>query len=84
MGQQWERPSCPRNFRPREIAMPEQTAKWTCPKCTAENGPDFTHCRMCGERNPAQPPQEQACPKCGFRTDKDCCPLCNSPMFLQL
>jgi hypothetical protein len=65
--------------------MPETNAtKWNCPKCKADNGPDFTHCRMCGEHNPNLPPTEHACPKCGFKTDKDCCPSCNSPMFLQL
>jgi hypothetical protein len=63
--------------------MSEQ-AKWTCPKCAAENTPDFTHCRMCGEHNPALPIAAGTCPNCGFKTDKDCCPKCNSPMFLNL
>lgn len=64
--------------------MAEELAKWTCPKCKADNTPDFTHCRMCGEHNPAAPMQEHTCPNCGFKSEKDCCPSCNSPMFLNL
>lgn len=64
--------------------MADTQAKWTCPKCKADNAPDFTHCRMCGEHNPAAPPQEHTCPNCGFKSEKDCCPSCNSPMFLNL
>ncbi|MDO9082737.1 MAG: hypothetical protein Q7U56_05595 [Humidesulfovibrio sp.] len=60
-----------------------ETTKWNCPKCKADNGPEFTHCRICGEHNPALPVM-RACEKCGFKTEKDCCPSCNSPMFLQL
>lgn len=63
--------------------MSDETPKWTCPKCTADNTPDFTHCRMCGEHNPAAPVLH-TCPTCGFKSGKDCCPSCNSPMFLNL
>lgn len=58
--------------------------KWTCPACKAENSADFVNCRMCGAPDPAKPPVERACPKCGFHSDKECCPSCNNPMFLQL
>ena len=65
--------------------MTEQ-GKWICPnpKCKAENGPDFVHCRLCGEHNPNMPVTEHTCAKCGFKTDKNCSPSCNSPMFLNL
>ena len=46
--------------KPAEDAMTEPS-KWTCPKCKADNTPDFTHCRMCGEHNPAAPQQDAAC-----------------------
>lgn len=61
-----------------------ELTKWTCPKCKAENGPDFVNCRMCGGPNPAKPQPLNTCPSCGFKSEKDCCPSCNSPMFLQL
>ena len=63
--------------------MSETPAPWNCPKCKADNAPDFTHCRICGEHNPAAPALH-VCPTCGFKSDKDCCPSCNNPMFLNL
>ncbi len=36
-----------------------------------------------GEHNPAAPVLH-VCPTCGFKSDKDCCPSCNNPMFLNL
>ncbi len=64
--------------------MAETVGKWTCPKCNAENEPDFTHCRVCAQKNPALPETEVICPKCGYSTSKTCCPICNSELFLQL
>ena len=32
--------------------MSDPRVPWTCPKCQAENDPDFTHCRLCGEKHP--------------------------------
>lgn len=58
---------------------------WTCQKCQAVNEPAFTHCRVCGEKNP-QAPECKKCAKCGAVTDffaKEC-HTCHSPEFLQL
>lgn len=65
--------------------MSQTDTPWTCPKCNAENDPDFTHCRICGERNPALEGQEKTCPKCGLLAGKqhNCCPVCGSPYFAQ-
>ena len=64
--------------------MAETKVQWTCPKCTATNEPNYSHCRVCAERNPALPEAGKSCAKCGFFTAKDCCPACNSEEFLQL
>jgi RNA polymerase subunit RPABC4/transcription elongation factor Spt4 len=64
--------------------MADQKAAWKCPKCNAENDPDFTHCRLCGAHNPAGT-AEKKCASCGFLASKEsCCPVCGSEQFLQL
>lgn len=58
---------------------------WICPKCQAENDSDYTHCRMCGEKNPALPPQEVTCASCGTKHEKGaCCPVCGMTDYLKL
>jgi len=65
--------------------MSEQKTPWICPKCQAENDPDFTHCRLCGEKNPETPPIKVVCANCGTKFPGDsCCPMCGSHEFLQL
>ena len=64
--------------------MSEAKPSWTCPKCNTINDNEFTHCRMCAERNPALGEIEKTCAKCGFHTAEECCPVCNSSSFLQL
>ena len=59
--------------------------KWKCPVCDAENDKDFTHCRLCGVRNPALPAEARKCKSCGsIFSHETCCPSCSSPEFLQL
>ncbi|OLN30301.1 hypothetical protein DVDV_0711 [Desulfovibrio sp. DV] len=65
--------------------MSQPKTPWICQKCQAENDPDFTHCRMCGEKHPDAPPVEVACASCGTKhPGGSCCPLCGSLEFLQL
>ena len=65
--------------------MSDSGKEWLCPKCNASNDPEFTHCRMCGEHNPALPKAEKKCASCGFLASKEtCCPVCGSDYFLQL
>ena len=65
--------------------MSQTESPWTCPKCKAENDPDFTHCRMCGEQSPTLEGRQRVCPKCGILAGRqhDCCPVCGSPYFAQ-
>ena len=65
--------------------MSDARAPWICPKCQAKNDADYTHCRLCGEKNPEAPPVEVTCASCGAKhSGKSCCPLCGSQEFLQL
>jgi ribosomal protein L40E len=65
--------------------MTEEHGPWICPKCQAKNDPDFSYCRLCGEKNPEGPPAEVACASCGAKhPGNTCCPLCGSKEFLQL
>ena len=65
--------------------MSEPRVPWTCPQCQAVNDPDFTHCRLCGEKHPEGGEVEVACASCGTKhPGGTCCPLCGSKEFLQL
>lgn len=65
--------------------MSETHGSWTCPKCQAKNDPDFSHCRLCGAKNPEEPPLKVTCASCGTKYfDAPCCPVCGSKEFLQL
>lgn len=65
--------------------MSVEPLPWICPKCQAENDPDFTRCRLCATPNPAGlKADEGICASCGHVHKHTCCPSCNSPEFLQL
>jgi hypothetical protein len=65
-------------------AMDMNLTEWTCPKCAAENEADFTHCRLCGLKNPAIPEDCKKCAKCGSLTTYFECHTCGSKEFLSL
>jgi ribosomal protein L40E len=65
--------------------MTTQATPWICPKCKAENDPDFNHCRICATPSPLLIKEgEHICASCGKIHAQACCPGCNSPDFLQL
>lgn len=65
--------------------MSEIEGEWTCPKCQAKNDPDFSFCRLCGEKHPDRPPVDVTCAACGAKHPAGtCCPMCGSKEFLQL
>jgi ribosomal protein L40E len=66
--------------------MTENKDHWTCRKCQADNDPDFSHCRLCGQAREAfDEKSEKTCSHCGHVcSGYFSCPKCGSEEFLQL